>query len=46
MRGIGSNAVATYIAMVARPRAKDASDNIRVADFNRALRRELGPCGP
>ncbi|ORV85499.1 hypothetical protein AWC12_20545 [Mycolicibacterium iranicum] len=40
MRGQGSNAVATYIAMVARPRAADAT-TISVAEFNRALRREL-----
>lgn len=40
MRGQGSNAVATYIAMVVRPRPKDAATT-SVAEFNRALRREL-----
>ena len=42
MIGIGTNAVATYIVMVCRPRPfmprQPAS-----ADFNRRLRRELGP---
>lgn len=42
MRGQGSNAVATYIAMVCRPRASDAPTT-SVAEFNRVLRRELGP---
>ncbi len=42
MRGIGSNAVATYVAMVCRPRAASAG-TCSVADFNRALRRELRP---
>ncbi|WP_168209066.1 DUF1156 domain-containing protein [Agromyces intestinalis] len=42
MRGQGSNAVATYIAMVCRPRAA-AAPNSSVSDFTRALRRELGP---
>lgn len=42
MRGQGSNAVATYIAMVCRPRPSEAS-TCSLAEFNRALRRELGP---
>ncbi|MDJ0357673.1 DUF1156 domain-containing protein [Paenarthrobacter sp. PH39-S1] len=42
MRGIGSNAVATYIVMICRPRSGSAS-SCTLADFNRALRRELGP---
>jgi putative DNA methylase len=42
MRGIGSNAVATYIVMICRPRKQDAV-SCTLADFNRALRRELGP---
>ncbi|GED11690.1 DUF1156 domain-containing protein [Cellulosimicrobium cellulans] len=42
MRGIGANAVATYIVMVCRPRSQSA-DTISLGDFNRALRRELGP---
>jgi len=41
MRGQGSNAVATYIAMVCRPRAQTAS-TCSLAEFSRALRRELG----
>jgi putative DNA methylase len=41
MRGQGSNAVATYIAMVCRPRAETAS-TCSLAEFTRALRRELG----
>lgn len=42
MRGIGSNAVATYIVLVCRPRQSTATTS-SLADFNRALRRELGP---
>lgn len=42
MRGIGSNAVATYVAMVCRPRPASAG-TCSLADFNRALRRELKP---
>lgn len=42
MIGIGTNAVAAYIVMVCRPRPSDAS-TCSLADFNRALRRELGP---
>lgn len=41
MRGIGSNAVASYIVMVCRPRSKTAATT-SLSDFNRALRRELG----
>lgn len=41
MRGIGANAVATYIVMVCRPRGESAA-TISLTDFNRALRRELG----
>lgn len=36
----GANAVATYVAMVARPRPKDA-DTCSLGEFNRVLRREL-----
>lgn len=42
MRGIGANAVATYIVMVCRPRP-DRADTTSLADFNRSLRRELAP---
>lgn len=42
MRGQGSNAVATYIVMVCRPRSESAPTS-SVSDFTRALRRELGP---
>lgn len=42
MRGQGSNAVATYIAMVCRPRRTHAT-TCSLSDFSRALRRELGP---
>ncbi|MGE2721217.1 DUF1156 domain-containing protein [Mycolicibacterium celeriflavum] len=42
MIGIGTNAVASYIVMVVRPRVSEAS-TASLADFNRALRRELGP---
>jgi putative DNA methylase len=42
MVGIGTNAVATYIVMSCRPRAESALTT-SMADFNRALRRELGP---
>lgn len=42
MRGIGANAVATYIVMVCRPRSA-AAGTISLGDFNRALRRELSP---
>nr|WP_247600632.1 DUF1156 domain-containing protein [Cellulomonas hominis] len=42
MIGLGTNAVAAYIVMVCRPRPADAS-TCSLADFNRALRRELGP---
>jgi putative DNA methylase len=41
MIGIGTNAVAAYIVMVCRPRSPQAS-TCSLADFNRALRRELG----
>lgn len=41
MIGQGSNAVASYIVMVCRPRGH-AAEICRLADFNRALRRELG----
>ena len=36
----GTNAVATYVAMVARPRSKDATTS-SLGEFNRVLRREL-----
>ncbi|QOK22329.1 DUF1156 domain-containing protein [Janibacter indicus] len=42
MIGIGTNAVASYIVMVCRPRSVDAGTTT-LSDFNRALRRELGP---
>lgn len=41
MRGIGANAVAAYIVMICRTRAESATSTT-LADFNRALRRELG----
>src|SRR5581483_4368227 len=40
MTGIGTNAIATYIAMVCRPRSVDAG-TCSLTDFNRALRKEL-----
>lgn len=40
MIGLGTNAVASYIVMVCRPRP-DGAPSISLADFNRALRREL-----
>ena len=42
MIGIGTNAVAAYIVMVCRPRPQTAT-TCSLTDFNRALRRELGP---
>jgi putative DNA methylase len=42
LRGMGVNAVATYVAMVCRPRP-DTAGTCSLADFNRALRRELKP---
>ncbi|MGC0142589.1 DUF1156 domain-containing protein [Pseudactinotalea sp. Z1732] len=42
MIGLGANAVASYIVMVCRPRDL-AANTSSVTDFNRALRRELGP---
>jgi putative DNA methylase len=42
MVGIGANAVATYIVLVCRPRSASAM-SCSLTDFNRALRRELGP---
>lgn len=42
MVGQGANAVASYIVMVCRPRLV-GSGTASMADFNRALRRELGP---
>jgi len=42
MIGIGTNAVAAYIVMVCRPRESSATTS-SLTDFNRALRRELGP---
>jgi putative DNA methylase len=42
MRGLGSNAVATYVVMVCRPRPETAG-TCSVTNFNRALRRELKP---
>lgn len=42
MRGIGANAVATYIVMVCRPRPVNA-ETTSLANFNRSLRRELAP---
>lgn len=41
MIGLGTNAVAAYIVMVCRPRPSQAP-TCSLADFNRALRRELG----
>jgi putative DNA methylase len=37
-----SNMVASYVVMACRPRPEDAATS-SLADFNRALRRELGP---
>lgn len=42
MRGIGANAVATYIVMACRPRRNGATTT-SLADFTRSLRRELAP---
>lgn len=42
MIGQGTNAVATYVAMVCRPRPATAGTS-SLGDFNRALRRELKP---
>lgn len=42
MISAGTNAVASYIVMVCRPRREEAATT-SLADFNRALRRELGP---
>lgn len=42
LRNQGSNAVASYVAMVCRPRTSTAG-TCSLADFNRALRRELRP---
>lgn len=42
MVSLGTNSVATYVAMVARPRPLGAPV-IALGDFSRALRRELGP---
>jgi len=42
MVGQGTNAVATYVAMVCRPRPASAG-TCSLGDFNRALRRELKP---
>lgn len=42
MIGIDSNAVATYVVMICRPRGPNA-ESCSLADFNRALRRELKP---
>jgi putative DNA methylase len=42
MRGIGSNVMATYIVMVCRPKPENAGTT-SLADFTRALRRELAP---
>jgi putative DNA methylase len=42
MIGIGTNAVASYVVMVCRPRPTTAG-TCSLADFNRALRRELRP---
>lgn len=42
MIGIGTNAVAAYIVMVCRPRPQTAG-TCSLAEFNRSLRRELGP---
>lgn len=42
MIGLGTNAVASYVVMVCRPRPSTAG-TCSLADFNRALRRELKP---
>lgn len=42
MIGQGTNSVATYVAMVCRPRSATAG-TCSLGDFNRALRRELRP---
>lgn len=42
MLGQNSNTVATYVVMICRPRAATAA-TCSLADFNRALRRELRP---
>ena len=42
MIGLGTNAVASYVVMVCRPRHPSAG-TCSLADFNRALRRELKP---
>lgn len=42
MISAGTNAVASYIVMVCRPRPDDAP-TCSLSDFTRALRRELGP---
>jgi len=42
MIGLGTNALATYVVMVTRPRPTRAG-TCSLADFNRALRRELKP---
>lgn len=42
MIGQGANAVASYIVMVCHPRDKSAGTT-SLSDFNRSLRRELGP---
>lgn len=42
LRTLGSNAVASYVAMVCRPRRTSAGA-CSLGDFNRALRRELRP---
>lgn len=42
MIGMGTNSVATYVVMVARPRPS-AAGTCSLQDFNRALRRELRP---
>lgn len=42
MRGLGSNALASSIALICRPRPDDAPQALR-AEFQRVLRRELPP---
>lgn len=42
MISAGTNAVSSYIVMACRPRSDDAA-TCSLADFTRALRRELGP---
>jgi putative DNA methylase len=42
MRGLGANALATYVALVCRPRPDDSVTATR-RDFVSALRQELGP---